>query len=106
MSYVIRYQFDPGSGVCLWAENDEAKERFGYPVEHWELPLSENTKRYLQHLIAWFDTSIDWSYPSDSDDYWTDEELTSFKAASAKGLQCLRQELSDERYEFVDATAA
>lgn len=106
MSYVIRYQFDPGSGVCLWAENNEAKERFGYPIEHWELPLSENTKRYLQHLIAWFDTSIDWSYPSDSDDYWADEELASFKAASAKGLLLLRQELSDERYEFVDATAA
>ncbi len=106
MSYVIRYQFDPGSGVCLWAENSEAKEHFGYPIEHWELPLSENTKRYLQHLIAWFDTSIDWSYPPDSDDYWTEEELTSFKAASAKGLLLLRQELPNERYEFVDATAA
>lgn len=106
MSYVLRYFFDPGSGVCLWAENDEAKEKFGYPVEHWELPLSENAKRFLQHLVAWFDTSIDWSAPGDTDEYWSAEELASFKAASAKGLLMLKDELSVQGYEFIDETAA
>jgi hypothetical protein len=106
MSYVIRYLFDPGSGACLWAANEEAKSRFGYPIAHWELPLSENTKRFLQHLVAWFDTSIDWSSPGDADDYWTAEELDRFKASAANGLQLLRQELPSAQYEFIDATAA
>jgi len=105
MSYVLRYFFDPGSGICLWAKNDEALERFGHAVEHWELPLSENTKRFLQHLIAWFDTSIDWSSPGDTDDYWSPEELTLFKAASAKGLLMLKDELSNRGYTFQDETA-
>lgn len=106
MSYVIRYLFDPGSGVGLWASNEEAKSRFGYPIDHWELPLSENTKRFLQHLVAWFDTSIDWSSPGDTDDYWTEEELNRFKISSAKGLQLLRQELPESQYEFIDAADA
>ena len=106
MSYVLRYFYDPGSGVCLWAGNDEAKEKFGDPVEHWELPLSENAKRFLQHLVAWFDTSIDWSSPGDTAEYWSAEELTLFKAASAKGLLMLKEELSVRGYEFLDETAA
>lgn len=106
MSYVLRYFFDPGSGVCLWTENDEAKEKFGYPVEHWELPLSENSKRFLQHLVAWFDTSIDWSVPGDIDEYWSAEESASFKAAAAKGLLMLKDELSVQGYEFIDETTA
>lgn len=106
MSHVFRYFFNPGSGVCLWAESAEAKERFGYTVEHWELPLSEKSKRFLQHLIAWFDTSIDWSSPGDSDDYLSIEESTRFKAASARGFRMLKGELSVHGYEFIDETAA
>ena len=41
MTYLIRFSFDPGSGVCLWAKNEAAREKFGYPIEHWELPLRE-----------------------------------------------------------------
>jgi len=106
MTYQLRFFFDPGSGVCLWAKNDAAREKFGYPVEHWELPLSENTKRWLQHLVAWFDTSIDWDAPSDSDDYWSEEELQRFKVAARKGFELLRQELHMPQYEFFDETSA
>jgi hypothetical protein len=106
MTYQLRFFFDPGSGVCLWAKNDTAREKFGYPVEHWELPLSENTKRWLQHLVAWFDTSIDWSAPSDSDDYWSEEELQRFKVAARKGFELLRQELHEPQYEFFDERSA
>ena len=106
MSYDIHYCFDPGSGVCLWSENEEARERFGYPVDHWQLPLTENTRRFLQYLIAWFDTSIDWSSPSDMDDYWSEEELIRFKSGAAKGLEMLRQELSSNQYRFTNAMPA
>jgi hypothetical protein len=52
MKYEIRYFFDPGSGVCLWAKNAAAREKFGYPIDHRNLGLSENTKSWLQHLIT------------------------------------------------------
>lgn len=106
MSYAVRYFFDPGAGICLWAANEKAKERFGYPIEHWDLPLTENTKRFLQYLVAWFDTSIDWSSPGDADNYWSEEELARFKSAAARGLEMLRQELPNNQYEFINATAA
>jgi hypothetical protein len=93
VAYELRYFFDPGSGICLWSANQEARERFGYPVDHWTLDLSENTRRWLSYLIAWFDTSIDWSSPSDSDDRWSPEEVARFREASEHCLALLREEL-------------
>lgn len=106
MTYLIRFSFDPGSGVCLWAKNEAAREKFGYPIEHWELPLSENTKRWLQHLVAWFDTSLDWDAPSDSDNQWSQEELEKFRLAAKKGIELLRQELPSTQYEFIEGSHA
>jgi hypothetical protein len=106
MAYEIRLAFDAGSGTCLWAKNEAAREKYGYPINHWELPLSENTKRYLQHLVAWFDTSLNWEAPSDSDNYWTDEELNRFKQAVHEGHQLLCQELPPPQFVFVNEAAA
>ncbi|MFZ6846546.1 hypothetical protein [Undibacterium sp. RuTC16W] len=106
MTYVVRYFFDPGSGICLWAKNEATREKFGYPIDHWTLPLPENTKRALQYLVAWFDTSLDWDAPSDSDTYWSDDELQRFRLAARKGLELLRQELPSQLYEFIDETDA
>ncbi len=92
-TYKLRLAFDPGSGICLWAANDAARDRYGYPIDHWQLPLTENTRRWLSHLIAWFDTSIDWASPTDSDDHWTEAELQRFLAAKQRGIDLLRQEL-------------
>ena len=102
MTYEFRYSFDAGSGVCLWAKNDAAKERFGYAVAHWELPLSENTKKWLEYLVAWFDTSLDWQSPADVRGRWSDEELQRFTQAVGKGLEFLRSELPSSQYVFVD----
>ena len=68
----------------------------------WELPITENAKRFLQHLVAWFDTSIDWASPGDADDYWDEAELRRFKEAASKGLLLLKQELPGPGFEFED----
>lgn len=94
--YELRFMFDPGSGVCLWAANDKARERYGYPIDHWQLPLPENTRRWLSYLIAWYDTSIDWAYPSDSDDVWSIEESNRFREAADKGIALVREGLGAE----------
>lgn len=103
--YEPRFSFDCGSGVCLWARNDAARGRFGYPVDHWELPLSENTRRWLTHLVAWYDTSIDWESPGDTDGRWSEEELERFKAAAERGAQLLRAELPASHYVLFSETA-
>ena len=33
MSYVLRYEFDLGSGICLWVKKSEGNEGFGYPFD-------------------------------------------------------------------------
>lgn len=47
MTYEIRLAFDAGSGLCLWANNEAARDQYDYPINHWDLPLSENTRRLL-----------------------------------------------------------
>jgi len=88
----------------LWAKNEAAREKFGYPIDHGTLPLSENTKRSLQALVAWFDTSLDWNDPSNSDSFWSEDEWQRFRLAARKSLESLRQELPSQWYEIIDET--
>ncbi len=98
--YRLRYFFDPGAGICLWAANDAARERFGYPVDVQDLSLPENVWRRACYLTAWFDTSIDWNYPPDPSP-WTIEERKRFNVAAQEMLALLRSHLGPE-YEIVD----
>lgn len=100
----LRYFFDPGSGVCLWSKNDAARERFGYPVDTNDLPLSENTKRRVWYMCAWFDTSIDWSFPSGPSP-WSEEEVGQFKRQAQNLLDLLREQLGPE-FEIKDEVGA
>jgi hypothetical protein len=100
MSFEIRYFFDPGSGACLWSKNAAARERFGIPIDHRNLEMSEHAKRWLDHLIAWFDTSLNWEAPPEM--RWSDEEWKRFREAASAGLQMLRAELPPPEWEFVD----
>ncbi len=98
--YLFRYFFDAGAGVCLWAANDAARERFDYPIELVDLPISENLRRFLYHLTAWYDTSIDWNCPPDPSP-WTQDEADRFNHAAKHGLARLRAELGND-FEIVD----
>jgi len=91
----LRYFFDAGSGVCLWAGDDAARERFGYAVAHGDLPLSVNAKRWLDYLVAWFDTSLDWENVPSRGAFWTEAEAVRFRAAALVGLEMVRRELGD-----------
>lgn len=45
--YKLRYFFDFGSGICLWAANDAARDHFGYPVDSSKLPITST----LMHRV-------------------------------------------------------
>jgi len=57
--YILRYFFDPGSGIRLWSANDTASEKFDYPVQLHDLWLPENLLRKAIYVMAWYDTSLD-----------------------------------------------
>lgn len=98
--YQLRYSFDPGAGVCLWAANDAARERFDYPVDAQDLPLPENTRRRVWYICAWFDTCIDWDYPP-LPSPWSREERERFNAEAQGLLTLLREQLGPE-FEVID----
>jgi hypothetical protein len=99
-TYRLRFFFDPGGGICLWAGNDAARERFGYPIDARSLSLPENTWRRVYYLCSWYDTTIDWNYPPDPSP-WDTAERDRFRQEAQNLLTQLRVQLGAE-FEIVD----
>lgn len=95
MAYVLRFFFDPGSGICFWAGNGEAWERFGYPVDLSMLPLTPPTRAAAEELIRRFDESIDWNDPA-SRGPWTPYDEEAFVASARAVLQRMAGELGPQ----------
>lgn len=92
MTYKLTFNFDAGSGVCLWSDNDAAREAYDYAVEHWDLPISENTKRKIDYVIAWYDTGLDWENPA-GPSLWNEAEAAAFRQEASSLLENLKKEL-------------
>jgi len=98
----LRFFFDAGSGTCLWAGNDAARERFDYFVEPDELPLSAPSRERVRALVSRYDESINWDYPPDPSP-WSEEESARFSRDARELLDALRVELGPD-FEIVDET--
>ncbi|WP_089417455.1 hypothetical protein [Vitreoscilla filiformis] len=99
----LMLRFDPGSGVCLWAIDDTTRAALGDgAVEVERLPLDANLRHRLWHLIAWFDTSIDWNDPLQPGPFWSAAEAERFQHACQDTLAALRHALPPDRYEVLD----
>lgn len=101
MRYRLRYFFDAGSGVCLWAGDAATQARYGYAVALDALPLSDETRGALGRLIAEFDRSIDWADPVGADVRGAGQ-AERFADAAREGLALLRRELAPSGFEVVD----
>lgn len=97
----IRFFFDAGSNVCLWAGDDATEARHGQDIDAADLPVSTNTRRWLHYLMAWYDTSIDWDDPG-GPARWSEDEQTRFRQAVQEGVARLRTELAPTGYEVRD----
>lgn len=102
--YALRFFFDPGSGICLWAACPEARERFGYPIEPRQLPLPRAVRERINELVDWYDTSVDWEYPA-GPSLWDDAEQERFTRAARQLLAVLRAQLGPD-FEIRDELAA
>ena len=60
---LLRFFFDAGSGVCLWAYDDAAKARFGYPVESSDLEIPQALRNEIEQLITDYDDTFPWDDP-------------------------------------------
>ncbi len=60
---LLRFFFDAGSGVCLWAQDAEAKARFGYPVEAADLDVPEALRAEIEQLVTDYDDTFPWDDP-------------------------------------------
>jgi len=98
--YLLRYFFEPGAAVCLWAANHAARTTFGYPIAAEQLNLAENTRRRLTHLCRWFDTSVDWAAPANPSP-WTAAEKQRFGGAAQRLLAAVGKELGAD-FEVLD----
>jgi hypothetical protein len=98
--YRLRFFFDAGSGTCLWADNELTHERFDYPVDFAELPISENLRRRLHFITAWYDTGLDWSDPG-GPSTWDAEESARFEVAARAVFASVQAALGPE-FECVD----
>jgi hypothetical protein len=99
-AFQLRFSFDAGAGTCLWAASDAARERFGYAVDFDGLPVSENIRRALVHLCAWYDTGLDWDDPAGPSP-WPPDEQARFDARARAVLADLRAALGPG-FEVVD----
>jgi len=80
MKYQLRFFFDYGSGVCIWAGNEHAQKKFeSYPIESNILPISKTLKNELDCLIVEYDSSLNWDDPSNPSP-WTKEQKNDFSS--------------------------
>jgi len=100
--FLLRFFFDPGSGICLWAGNDAAREQFGYAVAASSLPIPDNLHREIEGACSDFNTSIDWANPAGPSP-WSPTERAAFDARADQLLSHVRLalgppfEVRDER---------
>lgn len=98
--YKMKFMFDWGSGCCVWTTNDAARKLFGdYPVFPEQLPVSEQLKATLKHLIDKHDEALDWDYPPNAL-LWSEEEIKVFQTEAIAAYQQLCIELGED-YEVV-----
>ncbi|NDY93572.1 hypothetical protein [Ideonella livida] len=98
---LLNLAFDAGSGICLWAPHAGPHDAgaLGEAVDHHDLPLTANTQRLLDHLIAWHDLSLDWDAPPQPGPDWSTAEARRFAHTAHRALQRLGHELPAERYQ-------
>ncbi len=61
---LLRFFFDAGSGVCLWAYDAEAKARFGYPVASEMLDIPADLRAQIEQLVTDYDDTFPWDDPA------------------------------------------
>lgn len=98
--YELCYFFDAGSGVCLWAGNEQALARFGYAIDAEKLGLPDTVIAETDRLLVAFDASFDWDDPAGPSLYSESRRLQ-FVGEAERLLNSFRNYLGPD-YHVVD----
>lgn len=79
--YEMKYMYDWASGVCLWSTNENARNKYGYPVFADDLPVTDELKAEMKYMAEKHDEALNWEQPND-DLLWSDEQIEDFKQKS------------------------
>ena len=102
---LLRFFFDAGSGICLWAYDAEAKARFGYPVESEMLDIPAELRAQIEQLVTDYDDTFPWDDPGSGNVVEPDrtmfgyEENPPFVTRVRELLPLLRAALPDITFE-------
>ena len=75
--------------------NDAAREKYDYPIELSNLPLSDDLKNELDYLISKHDEALDWDYPPNPL-LWTEQEQADFIERAKQAYYRIVNELGDD----------
>lgn len=92
--YILRYWFEHG-GTCLWAVNDNAKNKFNYPIDNDKLPISKDLTEELYTLEEEYHGYLHWDYPPNPSP-WTLEQKHDFKNCANMSYFKLLSELGSD----------
>lgn len=92
--YILRYWFEHG-GICLWSVNENAKNKFGYPIDNDKLPVSKDLIDELYALEKEYHSYLDWDYPPNPSP-WTIEQKYNFKNRANAAYWRLLSELGSD----------
>jgi len=76
---LLRLFFDAGSGVLLWANDDEAKARFGYPVEADMLDVPPELRAEIDQLAQDYDDTFPWDDPASGEPVAPDRTMFGYE---------------------------
>ena len=98
--YELTFWFEHG-GICVWAKNEAAKNKFGYAINNESLPISDTLKNELTTLEERYHGCLDWDCPSNPSP-WSNGEKEQFRIDAQKAYARLGRELGDE-YAIINA---
>lgn len=97
--YVIKFWFEHG-GICLWAKNDAAEDRYGYAIKSDTLPISNDLVNALDKLEDEYATCLNWAEPNNPS-LWSNEQKIKFRNDANTLYKRLCDELGEE-YEIIN----
>jgi hypothetical protein len=92
--YILKYWFEHG-GICLWSVNENAKERFDYPIENHILPISEELVEELDNLEVEYKGYLNWNDPL-APSPWTPKQKNDFRTKANETFDKLIIELGSD----------
>lgn len=75
----LRFFFDAGAGACLWAQDEDAKARFGYTVEAGDLEIPAELRAEIEQLVADYDDTFPWDDPGSGEGVEPDRTMFGYE---------------------------